>query len=83
MRLDDGEQIAEPCPSCGGRNTVFDSVFRFWKCDDCSSVWAYDTDDPDYDELEDYDICPVCQGTSATDSEADCPGCGGSGYVPG
>lgn len=48
----------ENCPDCNSSNTRYDNGFGFWKCEDCSTVWGHDKDDPDYDEP---DICPECQ----------------------
>jgi len=53
MIVDDGIIVAEPCPTCGSTHTVYEAVYRFWKCEDCSGVWAHDADDPDYEEVED------------------------------
>ena len=90
MIVDEGQLVMEPCPTCSSTHTAYDAVFGFWKCEDCSGVWGYSSDDPDYDEA--VEPCPVC-GDRALDSSADhepdspaeypaeCPGCGGSGYV--
>lgn len=42
----------EACPDCGSTDCTFDEVHGYWECNSCFSVWAYDEDDPDYDELE-------------------------------
>ena len=82
---EDGDRIlieGEPCPSCGSTATLKDTDFGFWKCEDCSTVWGHDKDDPDYDEAE---PCPVCLGTGSIqqpDGERAievCYGCDGSG----
>lgn len=41
------------CPECQSQNIKFDSVFGFYRCNDCEQVWAYSEDDPDLGELED------------------------------
>lgn len=40
ISYDDGEAIGEVCPACCGDNTHFEIAFRFWKCEDCSTVWG-------------------------------------------
>jgi ribosomal protein L37AE/L43A len=55
---EDGERISiegEPCPSCSSTATLFDRPFGFWKCEDCSTVWGRDKDDPDYEDAEDIE----------------------------
>lgn len=42
----------EACPDCGSADCTFDRTHGYWECNSCFSVWAYDEDDPDYDELE-------------------------------
>lgn len=27
------------CLECGSTNTYFESMFSYWKCEDCSTVW--------------------------------------------
>jgi ribosomal protein L37AE/L43A len=52
---DNGEDIqieGEPCPTCESEYTVYNREFGFWKCEECSTVWGHDKDDPDYDEVE-------------------------------
>jgi ribosomal protein L37AE/L43A len=39
------------CSSCGFE-CKYDSVFGYWKCQECPAVFAFDADDPDYDEEE-------------------------------
>lgn len=41
----------ETCKDCGSIHCTFNRSFGYWTCDNCLSVWAYDEDDPDYDEL--------------------------------
>ena len=48
---DEGTAIGDPCPECRSTATEFDPGFRFWTCEDCSTVWSEDGDDPDYNEL--------------------------------
>jgi hypothetical protein len=43
----------EHCPNCNSEHTIYDSDHGFWQCEECSNVWAYDEDDPDYEEIED------------------------------
>lgn len=52
LTYDEGEAIGEECPTCQSDHTCFESVFGFWKCEDCSSVWALDKNDPDYQDVE-------------------------------
>lgn len=40
----------EHCPNCNSEHTIYDSDHGFWQCEECSNVWAYDEDDPDYDD---------------------------------
>lgn len=92
---EDGEDIlmsGEPCPECKSRSTFKNAGFGYWKCEDCSTVWGHDADDPDYDEVdphswlladepreEDYEVCPTC--LNEEDYSVGCPTCGGTGYV--
>jgi hypothetical protein len=46
------------CPHCGSLATAFDDVYRFWECKTCCHVWAFDRDDPDYEEYDDGHILP-------------------------
>ncbi|WP_144405646.1 hypothetical protein [Aliterella atlantica] len=46
----DSDLVPEECPSCGSNHTYFDRAFNFHKCEDCSLMWGFDSDDPDYDE---------------------------------
>lgn len=52
LTYDEGEAIGELCPTCQSDETIFESVFRFWKCEACSTVWATDEDDPDYQDVD-------------------------------
>lgn len=89
---DEGERIAEPCPECHSRQTYYEPVFGFWKCEECSTVWGDDEDDPDYDEAE---LCPECKGTRVSGTEGNpdedlpdqwsdktCATCNGTGLKP-
>lgn len=40
----------EQCPDCGSNHTRTDWIFNFHKCEDCSALWAFDKNDPDYEE---------------------------------
>jgi ribosomal protein L37AE/L43A len=40
----------ELCPNCNSEHTIYNSDYGFWQCEECSNVWAYNEDDPDYDE---------------------------------
>lgn len=51
---DEGIRINEPCPHCNSKNTEFEPIFGFWKCEDCSTVWGHDKDDPDYEDAENF-----------------------------
>lgn len=44
------------CPECQSQDIKFDSVFGFYKCNNCGQVWAYPEDDPDLIELDDEDL---------------------------
>lgn len=64
---EDGANIlieGEQCPTCSGKHTLYDATFGFWKCEDCSTVWGKDIDDPDYEET-DYERCPYCEQMTA------------------
>jgi hypothetical protein len=51
--FDEYEDLApEQCPDCGGNHTRTDWLFNFHKCEDCSALWAFDKNDPDYDEID-------------------------------
>lgn len=41
----------EQCPDCGSKHTRTDSLFNWHKCEDCSAMWGFDENDPDYDEI--------------------------------
>lgn len=41
------------CDNCGSTNIVFEKGHGFYHCLDCHQVWAFDEDDPDYDEVSD------------------------------
>ena len=56
MKFDENSLPLETCDNCGSNRVRFDPAFRFFKCEACNSVWAYDADDPDYDET--HDITP-------------------------
>ncbi|MCC5669871.1 hypothetical protein LC653_40225 [Nostoc sp. CHAB 5784] len=43
------------CINCGSHQVRYDSVFGFYKCENCSTVWGNDEDDPDYDEVEKFE----------------------------
>jgi len=50
------------CPECGSLNTTHDPNFGHRICEDCTYIWAFDEDDPDYDEGEAPDLgtCCIC-----------------------
>ncbi len=83
---EDGADVlieGETCPTCSGTHTLYDSTFGFWKCEDCSTVWGKDIDDPDYDEAdeEELDYCSLCRGTGYVEELlSTCPDCGGQGF---
>lgn len=41
----------EYCCKCSSVNCTFHETDGYWECRECGTVWAYDEDDPDYDEL--------------------------------
>jgi DnaJ-class molecular chaperone len=77
---EDGEYIdieSDICPNCQNTNTRLRDG-GYWKCEDCSTVWAYDKHDPDYDEP---DLCTTCNGRGNLIDDTECPACGGIGYL--
>lgn len=46
------------CPKCGTATVIFNGEHGYYECKTCGSYWAYDKDDPDYQEHG--DICPSC-----------------------
>ncbi|BDA69321.1 hypothetical protein CAL7716_034870 [Calothrix sp. PCC 7716] len=46
------------CQKCGASNVIFDGEYGYYKCKTCGDYWAFDKDDPDYQEHA--DICPSC-----------------------
>jgi hypothetical protein len=40
------------CIKCESDRTNYDKAYGFWKCEDCSEVWAFSKDDPDWEDLE-------------------------------
>lgn len=70
------------CINCGSHQIRHDSVFGFYKCESCSTVWGNDADDPDYDE--DSNACSICSGSGwvlTPLGKDDCPLCGGYGVA--
>jgi DnaJ-class molecular chaperone len=63
------------CQKCNSSNIAFDKEFGFYKCFDCSYVWAYSQDDPDHDEQV---LCSTCGGRGWIKDEP-CSQCGGLG----
>ena len=58
----------EECPDCGSNHTRTDSLFNWHKCEDCSAMWGFDKDDPDYDEIDPIqDIEAISQLTKNLD----------------
>lgn len=52
---EDGDEVIAcgmPCPECGSTHTEKDALYGFWKCEDCSTAWAFSDDDPDWEDLE-------------------------------
>jgi rubrerythrin len=47
------------CIECGSHEVRFDAEFGFYKCESCSTFWALDEDDPDYEQ------CPSCGNADA------------------
>lgn len=85
--IEDGDSTyieGEPCPTCRSTATLKEVGYGFWKCEDCSTVWGYDKDDPDYDEAEALCNCgqpatKLCDGKTATGTcdRPLCPSCVG------
>lgn len=74
----------ETCPTCSGSATTYDPVFGFWKCEDCSTVWGKDIDDPDYEDLdeEEENYCSLCSGSGYVEELlSSCPDCRGLGFT--
>ncbi|PMB00059.1 hypothetical protein CEN50_04705 [Fischerella thermalis CCMEE 5268] len=53
------------CIECGSHEVRFDAEFGFYKCESCSTVWALDEDDPDYEQ------CPSCGSEAIVWDESD------------
>jgi ribosomal protein L37AE/L43A len=45
----------EECPDCSSIETYFDRTFGFWKCQNCSTIWGHDKDDPDHEDVEEIE----------------------------
>lgn len=67
--------VEEQCPKCGSLSSDFDEFGRFYECNICKNLWAFDKDDPDYDDVE---TCPECSGTGM-DGKLVCMKCDGLG----
>lgn len=96
---EDGDSIimeGEPCPSCSSTATSKEAGYGYWKCEDCSTVWGHDEDDPDYAEVDSHSwllsdppteeepaVCPLCSGGGYVEELlSTCPDCQGDGYLP-
>lgn len=42
-----GEPI---CPHCNSLKVKFNKDYGFYQCESCGATWAFDEDDPDYEE---------------------------------
>jgi len=51
MMFDENSLPIETCKNCGSTHVRFDPEYGFYKCEACSTVWASDADDPDYDDI--------------------------------
>ncbi|BAZ38666.1 hypothetical protein NIES4101_46060 [Calothrix sp. NIES-4101] len=45
-----GETI---CPKCNSLKVEYNKEYGFYRCESCGETWAFDKDDPDYDEDDD------------------------------
>lgn len=61
------------CPKCLTVATRNDD-FGFHKCPACENTWAYDKDDPDYDELV-AALCPFHDQGSCSNNMRTYPKC--------
>lgn len=57
-----GQIASELCPTCYGQNTHFEISFRFWKCDDCSTVWGVGKNKTEFDPKKYHETNPDTQG---------------------
>lgn len=76
------EVIEEQCPKCGSLHTDFDESENFYECNVCKNVWAYDRDDPDYEDFEKEDDFKFdcgfypgygCSYAGSEDCDFECP----------
>ncbi|NJL63304.1 MAG: hypothetical protein HC903_17585 [Methylacidiphilales bacterium] len=44
--------LEEQCPNCGSINSHFDDEGKFHLCHVCDHAWSFDSDDPDYDDVD-------------------------------
>lgn len=73
------------CPKCGSKEFISNDGYGYHTCLDCDHIWAYDKDDPDYEEVEEI-ACPFCGGSGMTGSPfgmEECRYCNGSGFSRG
>ncbi|MEH2374035.1 hypothetical protein [Nostoc sp.] len=55
------------CPRCESTRLQYQENYGYWECLDCGHVWAFDEDDPDYDEEQlDLGTCCGCGCTGKT-----------------
>jgi hypothetical protein len=46
-----GDNLEPVICDCGSKKVVFEQGHGYYHCLDCDEVWAFDDDDPDYDEM--------------------------------
>lgn len=68
----------ETCPRCDCTQIHYQEVLGYWECLDCGHTWAFDADDPDY---EDSSFCPVCLGSGKSSWGEECLICQGTGML--
>jgi ribosomal protein L37AE/L43A len=73
------------CPRCDSTRLRHQESYGYWECFDCGHTWAFDADDPDYeDDIVYFDrtLCNTCSGGGLIQEDGElhsCPMCGGSG----
>ncbi|NJO61339.1 MAG: hypothetical protein HC836_24720 [Richelia sp. RM2_1_2] len=71
MKLDIyGKEVCNQCLTVGD----FNEQFGFYKCPKCGYTWAYDEDDPDYDEPT-LELCPFHKNGSCSNNMPTYPRC--------
>jgi ribosomal protein L37AE/L43A len=54
-----GEEV---CEQCNSPHNEYNPTEGFYTCLSCGAVWAYDEDDPDYDDDDEYGDSPLMYG---------------------